>query len=95
MLTVVTSPTSCPVDHCLRASHLRMIRHLSQRWGLQILVDQATFGRHGLDDLTDDELIELHQDLHRAYEAAQEGLSLEEAGLIRTCSAGCLRCRGG
>jgi hypothetical protein len=63
--------------------HCRMIRHLSRRWGLEVLVDQATRGHLTLDSLPADELAQLHSDLHRAYECLQEGITLEEAGLLK------------
>jgi hypothetical protein len=63
--------------------HCRMVRHLSKRWGLQLLVDQATRGYLALERMPADELARLHRDLHRAYECMQEGISLEDAGLIR------------
>ena len=71
------------LDIATRESHLRMIRHLHKRWGLQILVDQATFGRTSIDDLSDDEVVALHRDLHHARECLHEGISFEDAGLIR------------
>ncbi|QWP79382.1 hypothetical protein J5226_12790 [Lysobacter sp. K5869] len=60
-----------------------MIVHLRDRYGLRILVDQATFGRAGLNNLSDDDLVQLYNDLHTARECVDDGLSLEEAGLIR------------
>lgn len=72
------------LDATTRESHLRMIRHLNKRWGLQIIVDQATFGRASIDDLSDDEVVNLHQALHRAHECVNDGISLEDAGLIRS-----------
>jgi hypothetical protein len=71
------------MDAPTRESHLRMIRHLSKRHRLQILVDQATFGRYGLDDTDDDALAQLLRDMHTAIENAEYGVSLEESGLLR------------
>jgi len=70
-------------DRIDREWHLRMIAHLSQRWGLQVLVDQATRGYLGIQSLPDDELAQLHRDLHRAYECMREGYDLVDAGLIQ------------
>lgn len=53
-------------------------------YGLQLLVDQATIGKCGVDDLDDDALIDLHRNLERALECIQDGVTFEEAGLIRT-----------
>lgn len=66
-----------------REWHLRMITHLSRRWGLQLLVDQATRGYLGLHSLPDDSLACLHRDLHRAYECLREGVDLVDAGLLQ------------
>jgi len=63
-----------------------MIRHYRRRWGypMQLLIDQACFGRTGPQALADDELERLHQDLERAQECMLEGISFEDAGLLRT-----------
>lgn len=84
---VKPSPARGRLDSISRDSHLRMIRHLNRRYRLQMLVDQATFGRAGLEQLDDDELVRLHEDLHRAYECAREGISWEDAGLVRDVAA--------
>ena len=78
-------PRRRTLDAITRESHLRMIRHLRRRWSLELLVDQATFGRGSLDQLEDDEIVRLHDDMHRAFECTRDGISLEEAGLIRQC----------
>lgn len=75
-------------DPVTRESHLRMIRHLRNRYGLQMLVDQATFGRGSLEQLDDRELAALHADLFRAFECLRDGVSWEDAGLIRQCREG-------
>ncbi|HHA2501892.1 TPA: hypothetical protein ACOENT_000062 [Stenotrophomonas maltophilia] len=51
---------------------------------MQLLIDQACFGRTGPEALADDELERLHQDLERAQECMLEGISFEDAGLLRT-----------
>ena len=70
-------------DVVTRESRLRMIRHLNKRYGMQMLVDQATFGRGSLDLLDDNEIAQLHHDLHRAYDCLCDGVTWEEAGLIQ------------
>lgn len=72
------------LDAITRESHIRMIGHLRKRYGLQVLVDQAMFGMGSLDRLSDDELVALHRDLERARECLADGISLEEAGLLRS-----------
>lgn len=86
-LVPASTPRARTLDPITRESHLRMIRHLRNRYGLQLLVDQATFGRGGLDQLEDDEVCALHADLHRAMECIRDGVSWEDAGLIRDVSA--------
>ncbi len=93
-LVTPAPPRPHTLDQVTRESHLRMIRHLRNRWNLQVLVDQATFGRGSLDQLEDEEIVQLHHDMHRAFECGREGISLEEAGLIRTCGSDCGRCWG-
>jgi hypothetical protein len=61
-----------------------MIGHLRKRYGLQVLVDQAIFGKGSVDMLDDDELVALHKDLERARECAADGITLEDAGLLRS-----------
>jgi len=78
---------SAPMDEVMRQSHYRMIRSLTRayrQFGFQLLVDQATMGKSGVDDLSDDELIGLHRDLDRARECLQDGITFEEAGLLRS-----------
>jgi hypothetical protein len=75
------------LDAITRESHLRMVRSLRKHYkafGFEILVNQATIGKADLDDLDDDELIALHRDLDRARECLNDGITFEEAGLIRS-----------
>lgn len=71
-----------PLD---RESHCRMIRHFRRALGAagQMLIDQAIFGLGGIEQLGDDGLISLHQDMEKAMECVREGISFEDAGLIR------------
>ena len=74
------------LDDVTRESHLRMVRSLAKAFrhcGFQLLLDQATLGKSGLDELSDDELIALHRDLDRARECMQDGIDFQEAGLLR------------
>ena len=76
-----------PMDAIMRESHMRMIRSLTKgyrQFGFQLLVDQATIGRAGIEDLPDSELLALHRDLDRARECLADGVSFEEAGLLRS-----------
>lgn len=69
-----------------RESHRRMIRHIRRRWGfaMQQLIDQATFGLPGLEQLDDEALVQLHKDLERAQDCMRDGVSFEDAGLLRS-----------
>lgn len=69
-----------------RESHRRMIRHIRRRWGysMQQIIDQACFGLAGLEQLDDDGLVQLHKDLERAQDCIRDGVSFEDAGLLRS-----------
>lgn len=74
------------MDVVLRESHFRMIRHFRRRWGqpMQLIIDQACFGVMGIEQLPDDDLIQLHKDLERAEECMRDGVTFEDAGLLRS-----------
>ncbi|MCO7500568.1 hypothetical protein N5J01_02660 [Stenotrophomonas sp. GD03701] len=74
------------MDVMVRESHCRMIRHLVRRWGgqMQVIVDQACFGLAGIEQLPDEDLIQLHKDLERAQDCIRDGVSFEDAGLLRS-----------
>lgn len=85
----VPAPSAGPamrMDVVLRESHCRMIRHFHRRWGasMQLLIDQACFGYMGIEHLPDDDLIQLHKDLERAEDCIRDGVSFEDAGLLRS-----------
>lgn len=85
-LSLVVPGVRTGFDSVVRESHLRMIRSLArtyQQFGVQLIVDQATLGKVGIDELSDDELISLHRDLDRARECIRDDVSFEDAGLIR------------
>lgn len=87
-LRVVPSAPPPPPPMCAvtRESHIRIIRHHRRFYSLQWLVDQACFGYAGLEHLPDDELVQLHKDIDRARECIADGVSFEDAGLIRACA---------
>jgi len=74
------------MDVLVRESHCRMIRHLVRRWGgqMQVVVDQACFGLAGIEQLPDDDLVQLHKDLERAQDCIRDGISFEDAGILRS-----------
>ncbi|MPS35036.1 MAG: hypothetical protein FH747_00950 [Stenotrophomonas sp.] len=64
-----------------------MIRSLTRayrQFGFQLLVDQATIGCAAIEDLPDAELVALHRDLDRARECIADGVTFEDAGLLRS-----------
>ena len=73
------------MDGITRDSHYRMIRHFRRHWGpsMQMLIDQACFGVAGIEELSDTALIDLHRDMERAMDCIREGVTFEEAGLLR------------
>ena len=85
-LRVVTemAPAASRLDAVTRESYVRMIGHLRRRYGLQMLVDQAIFGKGSVDRLGDEELEALYRDLERARECLADGISFEDAGLLRS-----------
>lgn len=80
----LVAPERTRLDAVTRESHVRMIGHLRRRYALQVLVDQAIFGKGSVDLLSDDDLMALHRDLERARECIADGISLEDAGLLRS-----------
>lgn len=83
---VRSSPVVGQLDDLTRESHCRMIRHLRRRWGysMQMIIDQATFGLAGIEQLDDEALVQLHKDLERAQDCVRDGISFEDAGLLRS-----------
>jgi len=66
-----------------------MIRHIRKRWRsygdpMQAVIDEACFGLAGIDQLDDEGLIALHRRLERAQDCIREGITFEDAGLIRS-----------
>lgn len=74
------------MDALTRESHIKMIGHIRRRWGypMQQLIDQACFGLAGPDKLPDEELVALHRNLERAQDCIRDGVSFEDAGLIKS-----------
>lgn len=90
MLTLVKDAPAAPpppkrtMCDITRESHIRMINHYKRWYGLQLLVDQACIGYASVYDLPDEAILQLHRDMGRARECIAEGISLEDAGLIRS-----------
>jgi hypothetical protein len=83
-LRLVSSPSATAQDDAVtRECRLKRIRWLARAFRLQWLVDQHCFGFPGPDCLEKVDLIALHKDMERARECTAEGISFEDAGLIR------------
>lgn len=85
-LVVADTPSPAEDDAVTRDCRLKRIRWLAKAYGLRWLVDQHCFGRSGPDCLDCDELVALHNDMERARECAADGISFEDAGLIRSAN---------
>jgi hypothetical protein len=72
------------MDAIQREAHYRRVRYLASAYKLQWLVDQATWNCANIEDLSDDELIELHADMDKARECPDLDISYEEMGLVRS-----------
>lgn len=70
------------LDEVTRARHLRRIRFIVGRYGLQWLVDQH-LAEAELEDAADEPLLTLLRDCERALKAVAEGVSFDDAGLVR------------
>lgn len=75
------------MDGVERESRLRWMRALVRAYrpfGMDLIWKQALIGKHSADDLSDDELMQLHRDIDRARECLADGITFEEAGLLRS-----------
>lgn len=64
--------------------HERRIYFLASRYGLRWLVDQACLHCGALEELSDEGLLELHQDIERGRKCVDEGVSFDDVGLVRS-----------
>lgn len=85
-LRVVETAKPTVYDSITRDSVLRRIRFLSRAYNLHWLVDQSTFNVANLDCLDDHQIGALLRDMERARECAAEGITFEDAGLLRSVS---------
>ena len=76
-------PSGGQEDPITRDCRIRRIRWMAKAFGLKWLVEQACFGKTGVEGLSHTELAQLHKDMEHAYSCAKEGISFEDAGLIR------------
>ena len=83
---VVTPPKPALLDPIFRRAHEDRIRTLAKRYRLEWLVQQATFDVYDLCVLEDQALIDLLADVEKARECIADGISFEDAGLVRNVS---------
>lgn len=86
-LRLVVPPTPKLLDPIFRDAHLKRILHLQRAYRLQWLVDQATFNVASLSCLEDCDLMRLLADMERARECISDGISFDDAGLVRAIGA--------
>lgn len=84
--TAILEAAQTRMDVLVRESHCRMIRHFRRRWGMpmQEIIDHACFGLAGIEQLDDQGLLQLHMDLERAQDCMRDGVSFEDAGLLKS-----------
>jgi len=82
-LTLVPSPSEFVLDDVSRQAMTNRIRDLERMYRLGWLVRQETFHVPGVEFLEDQELSGLLSDMERARECVVEGVSFDDAGLVR------------
>ena len=85
-LQIVQSAPSPIFDGVTRESILRRVRFLARSYGLQFLVDQATFNAPSLECLADPALSQLLSELESTREALAAGVAIEDLELMRDTS---------
>lgn len=86
-LRLIVPPSPKLLDPIFREAHVKRIVHLQRAYRLQWLVEQATFNVASLSCLEDCDLIRLLADMERARECMADGISFEDAGLVRAVDA--------
>lgn len=85
-LRMLEPPKPTLFDSITRESCLRRIRFLVRHYRLQPLLDQETFDTPGIDCAQDAEVSRILKLMETAAECLRDGISLEDAGLIRDVS---------
>lgn len=83
-LRLLTPARPTIYDSITRDSILARVRYLGRAYGLQWAIEQACFNVANVDCLEDNELGALLRDMERARECLNEGISFDEAGLMRS-----------
>lgn len=87
-LRLVTAADLPPKPAPLFSDHDRewiraQVRTLTRIYGLEWFLRQELAGHYGLEELADEELRDLFDQFGRAVRCMREGVSFEDAGLIR------------
>lgn len=86
-LRLAEPPKTQLFDAITREACFRRIRFLRKAYRLACIVDQHCFNVPAMECLEDAQVSALLADMERARECLLEGISLDEAGLIRTIEA--------
>ena len=86
-LRLVVPPTPKLLDPISRDAHLRRVQHLKRAYNLDWLVDQETFDVASVSCLEDCDLIRLLTYMERARECILDGVSFDDAGLVRSITS--------
>lgn len=86
-LRLVEAPPPTLFDSITRDGCAKRIRYLRKAYQLQWLVDQHTFNEPCLESLSDEAMSKLLGELEKARECIIEGISFDEAGLMRNLSS--------
>lgn len=78
-------PTRTAVDHEAKVRWLRALRSALKYMHVELFFQQALNGRRNLEDLSYDELVDLHTTIDKARDHYHnsDGVSYYEAGLLR------------
>lgn len=82
-LRLIVPPTSQLLDSISRDAHLKRVAFLERRYGLHWLVEQECFDVASTTLLEDCDLIRLLTMMERARECIADGVSFEDADLVR------------
>ncbi|MEF3081898.1 hypothetical protein V3391_06685 [Luteimonas sp. SMYT11W] len=79
-------PGPLVLDSISRDSITRRVRDLERMYRLTWLINQEAFHVPGIECLEDEELSALLKMMEQARECVVEGISFDEAGLVRSCA---------
>lgn len=85
-LRMLEPPPRTLFDSITRNACLSRIRFLSRRYQMSWLIDQEMFDTTGIESAPDERVAALLKTLENARECLSQGISLEDAGIIRDTS---------